>query len=314
MNAENDSPTGETRRMREMARTVVRHHFGSEPRRIVHKMSGLSNFVFAAAHEEGNFIIRLSPDATRINNFFKEQWAQNAAREAGVPVAEILEVGNSVVPHPYMIVRQIKGEEAVFRPERMQIVREMGRLAALINSIPTSGFGNTFDWSSNLLSRNETFAEYLETALQIESKLQTLEKHRMISAEKGKKLRKIFADAAKTKPQPMLSHGDLRLKNLIVGETGEIKAVLDWEHCTSNLAPHWELSLALHDLWIDEKQEFLQGYGLEEKTIAEIMPLVKAFNIINYVPTIELMAQAGDKKGLERYRTRLAGALDFYSL
>ena len=44
------------------------------------------------------------------------------------------------------------------------------------------------------------------------------------------------------------------------------------------------------------------------------MPLIKAFNIVNYEPTIKNMARENDKAGLEQYRTRLSGALDLYSL
>lgn len=313
MKAENDAPKKEINRYREMARRLAAHHFGSKPSRIVFKSSGLTNFVFAVKHSEGDFIIRLSPDPTKINAFIKEQWAESAVREAGVPTAEILEVGNEVVPHPYMIVRQVEGDEAVNHPKRLEIVREMGRLAALINSVPTSGFGNTFDWSNNLLSRNETFKEYLQNALNVEAKLETLEKHEMISADKRKKLRKIFEAAMRLEPQPKLNHSDMRLKNVIVGEKGEINAVIDWENCTSNIAPQWELSIALHDLWIDEKQAFLEGYGISRKEFAEIAPLINAFNIINYAQAVEEMARNKNKRGLEWYRARLDGGLDLFS-
>jgi hygromycin-B 4-O-kinase len=208
----------EIKKWREMARKLVRHHFGSKPSRIIYKASGLTNFVFAVKHSEGDFVVRLSDNPARINHFIKEQWAEEKASEAGVPVAEILEVGNEVVPHPYMIARQVSGSEASFSKNRLEIVRELGRYGALINSIPTRGFGNTFDWSNNQLSFNETFAEYLKDALQVEEKMQTLEKHKMISPEKLKTLRKIFSEAEKMKPQSCLNHGDLRLKNVIVDD------------------------------------------------------------------------------------------------
>ncbi len=297
-----------------MARRLVIHHFGSKPSRIIYQASGLSNFVFTVKHSEGDFVVRLSPDPTKLNNFFKEQWAEEKASEAGVPVAAILEVGNEVVPYPYMIMRKVSGSEGTYNENRLEIVREMGRYAALINTIPTKGFGNTFDWSNNQLSFNESFKEYLEDALKIEEKMEILEKHKMISKEQLKSLQKIFNEAKKMKPNPHLTHGDLRLKNMIVGEDGTINAIIDWETCTSNIAPHWELSLALHDLWSDEKQAFLEGYGISKKDFDEIVPLVKAFNIINYAPTVERMANDKNKEKLEQYRTRLSGTLDMYSL
>ena len=71
---------------------------------------------------------------------------------------------------------------------------------------------------------------------------------------------------------------------------------------------------ALHDLSIDGKQHFLEGCGLPEKKICEISPLMKAINLINYTPVIEGMAEAKEMEKLEQYRTRLNGALDFFSL
>jgi hypothetical protein len=93
-----------------------------------------------------------------------------------------------------------------------------------------------------------------------------------------------------------------------------ITALIDWEDCVSNLAPEWELSLALHDLSIDEKQEFLEGYGLRADQVAKIAPVIKAMNLINYAPEIGRLADSNDTARLEQYRLRLSAALDLYSL
>ena len=313
MKTRNDSPEKIVNQYKQMARQVIEHHFGSKPRRIVHKTAGLSNFVFAVNHTEGDFVVRISPETTRLDLFFKEQWAQNTAHEAGVPTAEILEVGNGIINLPFMITRTVSGGNALDHHERNKIIRQMGRYAAAINSVKTSGFGATFDWSNNQLSRNETWRDYLEKELNYEARLQILEKHKMLSAEQLKRLKKIFAEALKLKPQPVLNHGDIRLKNVIVDEAGDIQAFIDWENCTSNLAPHWELSLALHDLSIDEKQFFLEGYGISEKDLRESAPLMKAFNLINYASVVEGFANEKDTNRLEQYRTRLGGVLDLYS-
>ena len=311
----NAAAAKEIRNAKEMARAVIAHHFGNKkPRRILHKTSGLSNFVFEVLHAEGDFIVRISPDQTRINSFIKEQWAQNKAREIGVPIPEILEVGSHVINQPFMISRVVEGGEATFHPKRFEIVKEMGRFAALINTIKTEGFGTTFDWSSNLLSRNETWQDFLESELNFESRLQTLEKRKMLDAAQTKEIRKILTAEGKRKTKPALTHGDIRLKNVMVDEKGRITAFLDWEDCTSNLAPAWELSISLHDLSIDEKQLFLEGYGLKEKQIIELMPLIKAINFVNYAPEVERLATEKDAAHLEKLRTRLSGALEMYTI
>jgi hygromycin-B 4-O-kinase len=100
----------------------------------------------------------------------------------------------------------------------------------------------------------------------------------------------------------------------LVDEKNRITALIDWEHSMSNIAPQWDLALALHDLSIDERMEFLAGYGLSGDKIREMAPLVKALNVINYAPYIEQGAEANDTTQLERYRLTLSGALDLYSL
>lgn len=313
MKTENSAPTREVNKFEKLAKVVIKHHFGTTAKRIEHKSAGLTNFVFAFKHSEGDFIIRISPDPSKINLFIKEQWAETAARKAGVPAPEILEVGSEVIPLPYMISRTVSGGDAMNHPKQFEILREMGRLAALINTIPTNGFGQTFDWSSNQLSLNKTFKDYLENEYCFESKLEILEKHRTITQKQSSRLEKIFGEAKKIKSEPVLNHGDIRLKNVIAGDDGKINAIIDWEGCTSNIAPQWELSIALHDLGIDGMQHFLAGYGIKDAKLREIMPLVKAFNIANYAGAVEGIANSKDKIMLEQYRTRLSGALDLYS-
>lgn len=298
---------------KKLARRIIEHHFGSKPKRLEHQTSGLSNFVFMVQHSEGEFIVRINPDQTKLKVFIKEQWAVNKAREVGVPAVEILEVGNYVIPYPYMVSRRTEGEEATYHPERLAILKEMGRYAALINSVPTDGWGSVFDWSSNQLSRNSSWKAYLQDELRLEERLKLFAKYRVLPRKKLEQIRSLLERAAKRPSKPALNHGDIRLKNVLVDDTGNITAFLDWEDSISSLAPHWELSIAMHDLNVDEKEVFLQGYGLPDKTLLEVMPVVKALNLIHYAPYIEQAVAANDKPQLANYKLRLSAALDLYS-
>jgi hypothetical protein len=44
----------------------------------------------------------------------------------------------------------------------------------------------------------------------------------------------------------------------------------------ADLVRGWDLALALHDLSIDAKQEYLSGYGLQEAEVREMGPALKA--------------------------------------
>ena len=128
------------------------------------------------------------------------------------------------------------------------------------------------------------------------------------------KLRQIIDDTRTIEVKPSLNHGDLRLKNVIVDEDGEIAAIVDWDECISTIAPQWELSIALHDLSIDEKHLFLEGYGLSAEQLEKMAPLIKAFNIINYSAAIERAVETNDHKALAEIKLRMSSALDLYSL
>lgn len=300
------------RHYRRLAKRIVEHHFGQPPSRIVYKRSGLSNYVFVVNHVEGQFVVRISPDEGKGESFRKELWATQKVREVGVPSPEVLVVGN-IGSEPYMITRRVTGSEATHHPKRSQIIHEIGRFAQIINSIPTRKFGGNFDWTTNE-PKNDTWVEYLDSEFDVERRLRVFTKHNILSNHDVEKLYKIIDDTRSMPIEPSLNHGDLRFKNVIVDDDGQITAILDWEDCLSTIAPQWELSISLHDLSIDEKHLFIEGYGLDFKQVEEMSPLIKAINIINYSNAIQHAADTGDHKSLNDFRLRLSGSLDLYSI
>jgi aminoglycoside phosphotransferase (APT) family kinase protein len=297
----------------QIAEEILIHHLGSAPTKIEQLTGGRANFVYEATIKDETYVVRISDEASKLKRFLKEQWAVARAKEKKVPVPEILEVGNEASTFPYMIVKKAEGRPAEKHPERMRIIKEMAEYTAIINSIPTSGYGEVFEWSSNKLSRNETWKDFLHEELEIEMRIEILEKTDMLTEPGLTKLRRIFKEMASWNHKPTLGHGDMRLKNILVNEKGIICCVLDWENCLSSIAPYWDLSIALHDLTIDEKQCFVQGYGLSGQEFRKISPFVQALNIINYVPFVERAYIAKDKVRLEEFRTRLHGAFDMYT-
>lgn len=296
-----------------MAGEVLKHLLGEKPKQVAPLGGGLTNFVFEATHAEGTLIVRLSGNPSKIKEYLKEQWAMARAREQGVPVPDVLEVGTQPIPFPYMVSRKVDGIEGTHHPERFRVLREMGRFARLIHSVPTNGFGHTFDWSENRLSRKDTWSDYLEREFHGEQRLALLEQHGMLPKHALKVLRAALREIETWEVTPVLNHGDLRLKNVIVGPKGEIAALLDWEFCTSNAAPYWDLSLALHDLSVDAKEELLNGYGMIPREVVDAAPALRAFNVLNYAAVVERAAKEEDQPTLDRLRARLHGALDLYA-
>ena len=297
-----------------MARKVARHHFGKSFQKLEFKPAGKTNFVFDVATKKGNFIIRIAGNRTKIHDYIKEQWATQKAMNAGVPVPEILEVGNEIISMPYMVQQKVEGTEAFNHPDRLKILGRLGKCARMIHSIPTEGFGSVFNWSKNKLSRKKTWLEFMEEEFRVADGLTFLDKHAILTKKKIKKLSAEFEKIKKWKIIPTLNHCDLRLKNVIVNDAGEIKAIIDWEHCSSNCAPYWDFSIALHDLSIDGKQKFLEGYEPDIEEFHKKAFSLTLFNIINYIPALQRLIDKKDKTRLEFYKLRLDGSLDLFSL
>jgi len=293
---------------------VIEHHFCKRPARVKQLSGGLTNYVFEASVGREHVIVRISDDPAKMQAFQKEQWAVRQARREKIPAPEILEVGNAAIEFPYMISMRSDGVDASACPNRAEVIREMGRYAARIHAIKTSGFGSVFDWSRNQLSRNKTWKSFLDDELKIDGRVELLASEKMLPSDGLKSLRAEIRALRGWRGRPSLTHGDLRLKNMLLDAKGRISTILDWENCTSNLAPYWELSIALHDLCIDEKEQFLEGYGLSSRQYSEIARGIKTLNILNYTPTIADAARAKDRKRLDALRVRLHGSFDLHSL
>ena len=304
----------EIREREAMVKTIMKHHFGVTPSKIEFKPAGMTNFVFEAVCTKGDFIIRIGSNSRKLNDFMKEQWAVERVREKGVPVAEIREVANELIPSPCMLQEKRAGTDAMHHPDRKQVIYEVGQLARIIHSIPTSSFGNVFDWSKNRLSKNASWTDFLYQEWKLSERLAFLKKHKMLEPAQEKKLNTVIRKMERLKYAPALNHGDLRLKNVIIDDKGKILALIDWDNCISSVAPLWDLSIALHDLSIDSKQYFLEGYGLSAEEYQEMAPLIKAFNIVNYIPYLEDLVSRKRKTELEYYKLRLNGYFDLYKM
>ena len=135
------------------AAAILEHYYHARPESIAQIHGGLENYVFEAKLRGKELIVRIASKPNRLQFFLKEQWAVRKARESGVPVPEILEVGNELDGMPYMILEKISGQPADMCVDRLRTLRSLATHTRTINSISTSGFGHVFDWSRNRLSR-----------------------------------------------------------------------------------------------------------------------------------------------------------------
>lgn len=312
------SDAGEPRRpeVEEVVRAVVARHVGP-PRRMAPLHGGLSNHAFDVQTDREDVVVRLSDKPDKLAAFEREQRAAERARSAGVPTQVIVALGREGA-WAYIVAQRLPGGPAVHHPERLRILEEVGRIAKLVHAIPTEGFGHHFTWTGDGGGSTPpgaaTWRAFLIDELHAEERLAKLAQLDMLSDHQVGALRQMLAEISAWDGRPVLNHGDLRLKNVVVDDEGHILGVIDWESAVSVIGPHWDLSIALHDLSIDAKQAFLTGYEMADDDVRQAAAFWRLFNVLNYVPTIDRLLETEETAEIDRIRTRLSGALDLYAV
>lgn len=292
------------------AKQCLARLFASAPDDLQPETGGLSNTVFRARLAGAEMIVRVGEADSKLDVFRREERVTHKVREAGIPAPEVLcvteEEGLAV-----MVARALPGAVARDHPERLRTLEDLGALAAQrIHAIRTFGFGGDFRFEpdgSALDWRGWLLGEY-----DADARIRILAGHGLISFAQEDALRRTLDRMAALPAEAVLNHGDLRLKNVLVDEAGAIVGLLDWENCVSVRGPYWDISVALHDLWVDQAQAFLGGYGMDEQAVRLAAPFLRLFNTLNYAPEVERSVKAGDHETLERIRLRFSGALDLF--
>jgi aminoglycoside phosphotransferase (APT) family kinase protein len=179
-------------------------------------------WAFTARRDGGprDLVLRRDPPgAARPDGMALEAAVIAAAAGAGVPVPPLVDSGAdpAVLGAPYLVTEYVAGETLgprLLRDERYAAARdglaaELGRTLARVHAIPVADVPGlpAVDPLDDLRATRDALDEPLPT---VEIALRWLERHRPAA----------MPDA--------VVHGDFRLGNLIVDETG-LRAVLDWE-------------------------------------------------------------------------------------
>ncbi|HSK59225.1 MAG TPA: phosphotransferase family protein, partial [Actinomycetospora sp.] len=179
-------------------------------------------WAFTATHDGArrDLVLRRDPPgADRPDGMALEAAVIAAAGVAGVPVPALVDSGAdpATVGAPYLITEHVAGEtlgprllrDDRYADARRGLAAELGRTLARVHAVPVADVPGlpAVDPLDDLRATRDALDEPLPT---VEIALRWLERHR---------------------PAPVpetVVHGDFRLGNLIVDETG-LRAVLDWE-------------------------------------------------------------------------------------
>jgi hygromycin-B 4-O-kinase len=299
------------RRARALVPRVVEHVFGEKPRRVKRLGDGLTNAVFEVGVGRDRWVVRMHADPRKAAAFAKECWVMEQARRVGVPTPKVARAGVGPDGVAFLVITSVAGQTGARVGHRQPLLEEMGRCAARLHGIATRGFGGGFDSRAKRWSPHAHWRGVLDDELDAEARMALLRRQGVLPADAFDELRESVSAMRRWRRTPVLHHGDLRLKNVIADEEGRrIAAIIDWEHCLSAPKPYWDLSISLHDLGVDEKEVFLDGYGMSVREFARMARYVRALNLLNYAWAIGQAGKERDRKRLEWMRLRLTGGFD----
>ena len=191
-------------------------------------------------------------------------------------------------------------------------VGSIGRYARIVHGIPVSGFGNELrDGSRNLFGNNHTqnwpeFVQYNIDSLTADDL--ALAKGVYTTNDRSWLLDN-FALLFELDGRVGLNHGDLALRNLIVGPTGDV-TLIDWGCCSANIVPHSDFASLL--TWYSPKSDvlaaFFDGYGLTSGDVDRLMPTLQRFQVIQTFDTFRWSIDHCVDE-IDRYAERAASVL-----
>lgn len=244
---------------------------------------GSVNEVFIVETENSKLVVRMN-DASSLDEYKKEVWSVNRAKEKNILVAEILNVG-VFGAKAYSIQKFIEGSEGRDSSiDKKFIWEKLGEYASRIHKIKVAGFGLKF---SDLIEGNaeKSWLEYLDYNIESLNENDKLLKFGVTTRAQSESIRNIFENLRLRKFEFGLNHGDLSLRNTIVDVFGKAH-LIDWGSSEASIVPHHDLIelLKMNMLENDpddaEFRAFLDGYGITKDEYEMMLPDLKSLSLL----------------------------------
>jgi aminoglycoside phosphotransferase (APT) family kinase protein len=260
-----------------LAAAIAAGLFGGPATRTTHVAGkGTVNKVFVVESPGRKVVVRLSDRAEAADEYAKEAWCIERAAALGIPVPSVLGVGRRG-RHAYMVESFVAGDEGRDVPSaRADIWRALGGYAKLIHSVAVPGLGLKL---SEILEDDarESWSRHLEYNVESLNDDDPLLGLKVVTRAESRAVREVFADLRGREFDFGLNHGDLSLKNTIVGADGRV-TLLDWGSAEAAAVPHHDLiqlikmSMSEGDPDAEDFRAFLGGYGISPAELERMMP------------------------------------------
>jgi aminoglycoside phosphotransferase (APT) family kinase protein len=245
---------------------------------------GSVNQVFVVEASSRKVVVRMSDRPGASDEYAKEVWCIERAGGRGVPVPSVLGVGRRGV-YAYMVESFVAGDEGRDSPApRTDVWRVLGTYAALIHSIAAPGLGLTLSEITEGDAR-KSWARYIEYNVESLTEDDPLIELNVITRARSRAAREVFAGLRGHEFNFGLNHGDLSLRNTVVGARGRV-TLLDWGSAEAAVVPHHDLiqllktSMSEGDPDVEEFRAFLGGYGISAAELERMMPELEALLLL----------------------------------
>jgi aminoglycoside phosphotransferase (APT) family kinase protein len=221
----------------------------------------------------------------------KEKWCLDQAHRLTIPSPQVLEVGEDH-GRVYMIQSYVEGTTAAdvedlspLVPEaQLQIWRRLGEYARKIHGVAVIGWGEELEVDGTFTG---SWSKHLQYNIDCLTDNDPLIAMGVLTPSQSKALKKVLL-ALQQKPFTFgLNHGDLALRNVIVGTDSDIY-LLDWGTARAEIVPHFDINEILRSTKPDPEtlQAFLDGYGIAKEEFAAMKPDLNTLNILHEVDTL----------------------------
>jgi aminoglycoside phosphotransferase (APT) family kinase protein len=242
------------------------------------------NRIFIVRAGDTQVAVRLNDDETAVQDYAKEQWCIEQAAAKGVPGPQVLAIGKRGAT-AYMLQTFVIGDHGEdSQIDRTTIWRELGKYARLIHSIAVIGFGeNLVDarrgefMAPKHPNFDGTWSGFITYNVESLTESDELLKLGALTRPQSQSLRKQFEKLRDRTFRFGLNHGDLAVRNTVVGRVGQV-SLLDWGSAEVHIVPHWDLIEILscaaesHDPDRAGLQAFLDGYEMSWPEFIQMQP------------------------------------------
>jgi len=232
----------------------------------------------------------------------KLQFVNEVLRKHHIPCAELIVFtrDDPAYPSGYLIERKLEGitaDKVCFtQEEEADFYKKLAVLVSAFHHIPLKGFGYIGNGGGGENSMEAFFED------EFDERVECLEEKGVYTADALRRMKEILMDAFRRFDDlpPVLCHGDLSKKNVMVQKDGDL-ALIDWDDA---MGYNWMADISRFTFWMKMtysefeyqlfRNTFLDSYHGARKD--EFDDFEKAYHIYNALDNLVYAIEIGDEK------------------